>query len=268
MTHPDAGHRNDPTDDQVAEPNEDRSSDELAGTSWARPVAGATVLVTGANRGLGREIARAAVAAGAAKVYGAARDAATVSEPGVVPVQLDVTDPAGVARLARECDDVSILVNNAGISSGTAVLGSVEHARADMETNYFGTMSMSAAFAPVLARHDGGALVNVLSVLSWFSMPATSAYCASKAAAWSLTNSLRAELLAQNTLVTAVHVGFMDTDMTARIEAPKLAPGVVAAQLVEALDRGRSEVLADDLSRAVRDALSRPLDQLYPGVAV
>ena len=234
---------------------------------WSRPVRGATVLVTGANRGLGLTVTRALLAAGAAKVYGAARDASTVTEPGVVPVQLDVTDAASVARAAEQCGDVSLVINNAGVSSSTSATGSVEHARLDMETNYFGTMSMSSAFAPVLARNGGGALVNVLSVLSWFSLPATSAYCASKAAAWSLTNSLRVELLPQRTLVTAVHVGFMDTDMTAGIEAPKLAPEVVAEQLVAALEAGRSEVLADELSVQVRAGLSAGLDALYPGVA-
>lgn len=238
------------------------------GSGWSRPVAGATVLVTGANRGLGLAITRALVAAGAAKVYGAARDATTVTEPGVVPVELDITDPASVERVAAELGDVSIVINNAGSTSGTSALGPIEEARRDMETNYFGTMSVSAAFAPVLARHGGGALVNVLSVLSWFSLPVTSAYCASKSAAWSLTNSLRVELLPQQTLVTAVHVGFMDTDMTAGIDAPKVAPRDVATQIVEALDAGRSEVLADDLSVAVRAGLSAGLDALYPGVAV
>jgi NAD(P)-dependent dehydrogenase (short-subunit alcohol dehydrogenase family) len=237
-------------------------------TTWARPVRGAHVLVTGANHGLGLELTRALVAAGAATVYGAARDAASVTTPGVVPVELDVTDPASVARAVERCGDVSIVVNNAGVTSGTAATGPVDEARRDMETNFFGTMSMSTAFAPVLARNGGGALVNLLSVLSWYAMPATAAYCASKAAAWSLTNSLRVELAPQGTLVVGVHVGFMDTDMTAGVDAPKVAPAEVAAQIVDALDSGRAEVLADDISHTVRAALSGGLDQLYPGVAV
>ena len=235
--------------------------------SWARPVEGATVLVTGANRGLGRVLTRALSESGAAKVYGAARDAGSIVEPGVVPIELDVTDPASVARAVEHCGDVSILVNNAGISSSTGATGSVEAARLDMEVNYFGTMSMSSAFAPVLARNGGGALVDVLSVLSWYALPAASAYCASKAAAWSLTNSLRVELLAQRTLVVGVHVGFMDTDMAAGVDAPKLAPELVAEQIVRALDEGRSEVLADELSVSVRAGLSAGVEALYPGVA-
>lgn len=234
---------------------------------WRRPVHGSTVLVTGANRGLGRALARAAVAAGAATVYGAARDGSSIVDPGVVPIELDVTDPASVADAAARCSDVSIVINNAGASSSTRATGAVEAARLDMEVNYFGTMSVSGAFAPVLAANGGGALVNVLSVLSWFSLPATSAYCASKAAAWSLTNGLRVELRRQGTLVVGVHVGYMDTDMTVGIDAPKLAPEGVAEQILDALAEGRSEVLADDLSRTVRGALAGPLDALYPGVA-
>ncbi|CAN5694470.1 SDR family oxidoreductase [soil metagenome] len=242
--------------------------DPASPTNWSRPIEGATVLVTGANRGLGQVLARAFVAAGAAKVYGGARDEATVTEPGVVPVQLDITDPASVARAAEQCGDVSLLVNNAGVSTGTPATGPIEQARRDMETNYFGTMSISQVFAPVLARNGGGALVNVLSVLSWFSMPMTAAYCASKSAEWSLTNSLRVELLPQDTLVVGVHVGFMDTDMTARLEVPKLAPEVVAEQVIVALAEGRSEVLADEISVSVRAGLAGGIDQLYPGVAV
>lgn len=156
-------------------------------------------LVTGANRGLGRAFAAALLAGGARKVYAAARDPASVTLAGVTPVKLDVTNAQQAAALARELGDVSLLINNAGILRGTGLLeaGSVEAARAEMETHFFGPLQLSQAFAPVLARNGGGAILNVLSVLSWISMPGVSTYCASKAAEWSLTNGLRNELRAQ-----------------------------------------------------------------------
>lgn len=223
-------------------------------------------LVTGANRGLGRAFARGLVDAGAT-VYGAARDASTITDPGVVPVQLDITDIASVTKAAGQLQDVTLVVNNAGVSSGASLLGDdIDGVRRDMETNFFGTLAVTRAFAPVLAANGGGALVNVLSVLSWFSMPAIGGYCASKAAEWSLTNAIRVELHAQGTQVVGVHCGYLDTDMAARVEAPKLAPAEVVRQTLAALAEGRSEVIADELSRAVRGALSGEVEALYPGV--
>ena len=183
-------------------------------------IEGSTVLVTGANRGLGHAFARLLVERGAAKVYAAARKPATVTLDGVTPIRLDVTSAADIAEVAERCHDVTLLVNNAGISTGTPALGAdaVDAARREMETNFFGTLAVSRAFAPVLAANGGGALVNVLSVLSWFTLPATAMYCASKAAAWSLTNALRVELAAQGTLVVGVHCGFIDTDMASAVE--------------------------------------------------
>ena len=212
------------------------------------------VLVTGANRGLGLALAKAALAAGAKKVYGAARDASTVTLPGVTPVQLDVTNPASVAALARDLGDVSILVNNAGISTGSPVVGegSIDKLRAEFETNVVGPMALSNAFAPILTLIGGGAIINILSALSWISLPSTGTYSTSKAAAWAVTNGLRGELAAQNTRVVGAHMGYMDTDMTAGIDAPKAKPEDVARIIFEGLESGEDEVLADDTARQVR----------------
>ena len=220
----------------------------------------AVVFITGANRGLGLAFAKAALAAGASKVYAAARDPASIKLPGVIPVQLDVTDAAQVAAAVQACPDVTLLINNAGIFKRSPVLSieSVDLAQAEMETNFLGPWRLSAAFAPVLARAQGSAVINVLSVLSWLSAPDVAAYCASKAAAWSLTNSLRQALAPQGTAVMGLHVGYMDTDMTSGIEAPKISPDEVARGALDALSQGATEYLADDISRQIKQSLSNP----------
>lgn len=218
----------------------------------------ATVLITGANRGLGQAFAKAALAAGAAKVYAAARDPDSITLDGVEPVRLDVTRADQVAAAARQCADVTLLVNNAGISRGSMLLApdSAAAARAELDTNLFGPLEMSRAFAPVLAANGGGAIVNVLSVLSWINIPAAGTYCVSKAAAWAMTNGLRHELRAQGTRVVGVHVAFMDTDMARGVAGPKASPLEVVQQVFDALAEGRDEVLADALTRQVKQGLS------------
>ncbi len=232
-------------------------------------VAGSVALVTGANRGLGAAFCRALLEQGAAKVYAGARDPESIQIEGVIPVQLDITSPEQVAAAAALCSDVTLLVNNAGISTGTSVLAAdaLDGGRREFETNVFGTHAMSQAIAPALAANGGGAIVNVLSVLSWLGMPGGAWYCAAKAASWSLSNSLRVELLPQNIQVVALHVGYMDTDMTAGIDAPKASPDDVVAQTLAGLEAGAFEVLADDSSRYVRSVLSADLAALYPGLA-
>jgi len=229
---------------------------------------GTTALVTGANRGLGRRFAQALLERGAAKVYAGARNPDSVDLPGVVPVRLDITDPAQVAAAAELAGDVDLLINNAGSGTHTRLLaGDLADIRLEMETHYFGTLAMARAFAPVLARNGGGAMANVLSVLSWLSSPTADAYSAAKAAELSLTNALRVSLADQKTLVTALHVGYMDTDMAAHVTGPKSDPSLVANLLLDGVEAGQPEVVADDVSRTVRAALSAPLSALYPQVA-
>ena len=228
-------------------------------------IAGSVALVTGANRGLGRAFARELVSRGAAKVYGAARQPAQVTEPGVLPVALDITDPQRVAEVAMECADVSLLVNNAGVMKASTFIGApnTDAARAEMETNYFGTLSMCRAFASVLAANGGGALVNMLSVGSFYTNPFTASYGASKAAEWSLTNGVRLELHHQGTLVVAVHASFVDTDMAALVDSPKISPESVAQQAFDAVEAGQIEVLADERTRTVKASLSRDHELIY-----
>jgi NAD(P)-dependent dehydrogenase (short-subunit alcohol dehydrogenase family) len=229
-------------------------------------VPGSVALVTGGNRGFGASLCAALVERGATKVYAAARDVSTVTTPGVEAVPLDITSPADVEAAVAHCRDVTLLINNAGIGTGTGVLAddAMVQLQREFDTNVFGPLAMSQAFAPVLAANGGGAMVNVLSVLSWLAAPPMALYCAAKAASWSLTNSLRLELAAQHTQVVAVHVGFMDTDMTARLNVPKSSPDEIARLVLDAVQDGHSEVLADDATpregRAVQGA-----DAAVPG---
>src|SRR5215469_16225138 len=229
---------------------------------------GSVALVTGANRGLGRVFARELVSRGAAKVYGAARHPDAVTEPGVTPIALDITDPGRVAGVAQQCADVSLLVNNAGVLKYSTFLGapSLDAARLEMETNYFGTLSMCRAFAAVLAANGGGAIVNMLSVSSFYTNPFDASYGASKAAAWSLTNGVRLELHHQGTLVVAVHAGFVDTDMAALVDAPKVSPESVAKMAFDAVEAGQIEVLVGERTRTVKASLSRDHELIYPPV--
>ena len=231
-------------------------------------IEGSVALVTGANRGLGRAYARELVRRGAAKVYGAVRDPRAVTEPGVTPVGLDITDPELVAEAAARCADVSLLVNNAGVMQASTFTDapSLDAARLEMETNYFGTLRMCRAFAPVLAANGGGAVINMLSVTSFYTNPLNASYGASKAAAWSLTNGIRIELHHQGTLVVAVHAGFVNTDMAALVDAPKISPESVAQQACDAVEAGQVEVLADERTRFVKASLPRDHELIYPPV--
>lgn len=212
----------------------------------------ATVLVTGANRGLGRVFAQELVKRGA-KVYGGARKPASVVDEGVIPVQLDVTDDASVEAAAKALGDVSIVINNAGV----LVAGEdVDSIKAEFEVNFFGLVRMTDAFAPILKTNGGGTLVNVLSILSFVGKPDWRGYAASKAAGWSLTKSTRQALRGQGTHVIAVHAGFIDTDLAAGQDGPKLQPENVVSQVLQAIQNGDDEVLADDRTRSVKAALA------------
>ncbi|MCW2497058.1 SDR family oxidoreductase [Jatrophihabitans sp.] len=226
-----------------------------------------TVLVTGANRGLGRHFAEQLVARGA-KVYAGARKPESVDIPGAIPLQLDITDPVSVAAAAATANDVTVVINNAGISTGASLLtGDLADIRAEFGTHLFGTLDVTRAFVPVLEANGGGALLNVLSVLSWISFPTAGAYCAAKSAEWSMTNALRAELAERDIRVSALHVGYMDTDMTAGIEAAKSSPADVATLALDQLAAGAPEILADELSHQVQAGLAGGVAALYPALA-
>jgi NAD(P)-dependent dehydrogenase (short-subunit alcohol dehydrogenase family) len=230
-------------------------------------IKGSTALITGANRGLGLRFAEALLERGA-NVYAAARDPRTIELAGVTPIQLDVTDPASVAAAAEATGDVTLLINNAGSSTGASLLsGPLDDVRLELETHFFGTLAVTRAFAPQLAAGGGGAILNVLSALSWLSFPASGAYCAAKSAEWSLTNALRQELADQGTQVSALHVGYMDTDMTRGVSAPKSDPAEIAALALDELAAGQVEILADDVSRQVRAGLAGGVAALYPQFA-
>jgi len=230
-------------------------------------IEGSLALVTGANRGIGKAFAEELLDRGAAKVYAAARDVATVTDPRLIPVELDVTDPAAVAAAAAELADVEIVVNNAGIAvPGLALSATHDDARAQLEVNYLGLVSTTQAFAPVLAANGGGAFVNMLSVASWAAIPILATYCASKAAAWAFTNAARVQLKLQGTQVVSVHVGAVDTDMQAGNEVDKIPPAAVAKSALDALEAGQSEAIADELTRGVKAALHDDLNLLYPAL--
>jgi len=229
------------------------------GSTMTIPIDQSTVLVTGANRGLGKAFTEALLEAGAT-VYAGARDPGSVTTPGAIAVRLDVTDPASVAAAAAELADVTVVINNAGIGRGGSVLTSesLDGFRDELETNVIGPLHLTRAFAPVLKANGGGAVVTILSALSWMTSPSVGGYAASKAAAWSLTNVVRGELRDQGTLVVGVHVGYLDTDMAAHVEGPKLAPADLVDQVLEALETGEEEVLGDEASRFVKSILSGP----------
>jgi len=230
-------------------------------------IKGRSALVTGARRGIGLAIARELHARGA-KVYAGVRDLSDIDEEPFAPVLLDITDPTQVAAAAERCGDVSIVVNNAGVLTGTSPLDgdSLDNARYELAVNYLGPLAISRAFAPVLRNNGGGALVNVLSVLSWVAPPRFGTYCAAKSAAWAMTNTLRVMLRSQGTLVVAVDCGFVDTDMVAQIDAPKLSPAEVGRATVDAVTDGREEVLVDPFTKNVKASLHDDLRLLYPGI--
>jgi peptide/nickel transport system ATP-binding protein len=243
----------------------------------AMDIQNTTALVTGANRGLGRELVQQLLAAGARKVYAAARDVAAVQDlmqahPGrVEALALDITHADQVAAAKARCTDVTLLINNAGINRGQAFIAaaSLTDAQAEMNTNYLGTLSMCRAFASQLS---GGAIVNVLSILAKVNLPAMGSLCASKAAALRMTEGVRAELAAQKTIVVAVMTGAVDTDMSRDYQGPKSSCAEVAQAVLAALQRGEEEVYVGEMPGWINGALmqdpkgiERELAKYLPG---
>ncbi|WP_428341190.1 SDR family oxidoreductase [Mycobacterium sp.] len=221
-----------------------------------------TVLVTGANRGMGGEYVTQLLDRGVAKVYAAARnpDAIEGTDSRVVALRLDVTDAASVAAAAQSADDVSVLINNAGIFRGASVLSAdTAGLREQLETNLFGPLVLASAFADRIAERCG-AIVNVASVLAW--LPVGASYGVSKAALWSATNSMRRELAPRGVQVVGVYVGLVDTDMASfAADSPKSSPVDVVRQVLDGVESGADEVLADDMTRKVRAQLGTPTGQ-------
>jgi NAD(P)-dependent dehydrogenase (short-subunit alcohol dehydrogenase family) len=220
-----------------------------------------TVLVTGANRGMGREYVNQLLQRGAAKVYAAARDPRSIDvvDARVVPLPLDVTDATSIAAAADVATDVSVLINNAGIVRGASVLDrDSTKLREELETNLFGPLAMASTFADRIATRSG-AIVNVSSVLAW--LPVGASYGVSKAALWSATDSMRTELAPRGVQVVGVYVGLVDTDMASFADSPKSAPADVIRQVLDGVESGADEVLADDLTRRVRAQLSKAIHE-------
>jgi ABC-type oligopeptide transport system ATPase subunit/NAD(P)-dependent dehydrogenase (short-subunit alcohol dehydrogenase family) len=228
-------------------------------------IEGAIALVTGSNRGIGRNFVQQLIDRGAKKVYATARDPAGVADlvaahPGKVEaLQLDVTEPTEVGAAAARCRDVTLLINNAGINrkKGLIAASALDDAHDEMNTNYFGTLALCRAFAPVLEANGGGAIVNMISLLSRVSLPAYGSLCASKAALWSLTHGVRAELARQGTLVVAVMPGAVDTDMERDFQGPKENPADIVSAALDAVASGTEDIYPGGMAQGVSAGLAK-----------
>jgi len=223
-----------------------------------------TALVTGANRGIGKELVACLLERGAKRVYAAGRElsalqaVAALDRARVVPIRMDIAKAEEVAAAAKAAQDVELLINNAGVAAfGSAIEGPLELVSRDMATNYFGTLNVLRAFVPGMERRGGGSIVNLLSVVALASMPALGGYAASKAALYSLTQALRAELANKRIRVHAVFPGPVDTDMIRSVDMPKTSPSEVAGNLLDAVQADEEDIFPDAMSRQVQAAWSK-----------
>jgi len=222
----------------------------------------AVALVTGSNRGIGKALVEALIEAGARKIYASARDIAALDFNGgnteIVPLQLDITDRDRIPEIASEAKDITLLFNSAGVLDFGDILDvPLDHIKRNFDTNFYGTLAVSRSFAPVIEANGGGAIVNTLTLLSLASMPGLAAYNASKAAAWSMTLSLRASLADRNIDVHGVFPGAVDTDMLDGVEMPKTSPADVAQAIINGVIEGQEDIFPDPMSVEVYGAWSK-----------
>lgn len=227
---------------------------------------GATALVTGSNRGIGRHLA-AQLRDRGATVYATARRPEAIDLEGVEKLALDLTDPASIAAAAEVASGVDLLVNNAGIATGATLLGDLEGAHREMDTNLWGTLSVIRAFAPVLAANGGGTVVDIASGASWMALPGATAYAVTKAALWNMGNALRHELSHQGTSVVNVHLGVADTDMGANFPIDKVDPADVARATLDGVERGDWEVVVDEQTGLVKEWMAKDPKAFYAMVS-
>lgn len=230
-------------------------------------IEGSVALVTGGSRGIGAALVEELYKRGAAKVYATARDPRSVTHPEAVPLSLELAEPGSGTGLASQAPDVTILINNAGAAFASSFLDSpVDQIRRELDINFFGPLDVTRAFVPILERNGGGHILTIHSALSWITIPGLDAYSAAKAALWSQTNALRLALRPRGIGVTGLHVGYVDTDMSASVDAPKTSPHSVATQALDGIEADALEVIADDLTRQVKAGLAADPAALYPQV--
>jgi NAD(P)-dependent dehydrogenase (short-subunit alcohol dehydrogenase family) len=215
----------------------------------------ATVLVTGANRGIGRAFVETLLNAGVQKVYATARDRSSLEaltaldSTRIIPLQVNVTDRNLVSQLTKQAPDVNLLINNAGVLSfGNILETPIEAIHQQFDVNFYGTLNMARAFVPVLERNGGGAIVNLLTLVALASMPGLAAYNASKAAAWSMTQSLRASVADKNIAVYGVFPGAVDTDMLAGIDMAKTSPADIVTAVLQGIETNQEDIFPDPMS--------------------
>ncbi|MEK6210645.1 MAG: SDR family oxidoreductase [Pseudomonadota bacterium] len=227
-------------------------------------IAGSVALVTGSSRGIGRNFVKALIAKGAKKVYASARDPSKVADlvaahaGKVEALQLDITNDAQIAAAAKKCKDVTLLINNAGINLKTGIIAgkNADSARAEFNTNFFGTFAVTRAFSPILGANGGGAIINMLSILGRVSLPAYGSYCASKAACLLMTQGVRAELAKQGTLVVGVMPGATDTDVARDFNGHKENPYDVAMAALDAVESGTEDAYPGQMAGGVSAGLA------------